>query len=1754
VSLTERKRQFKTIGFLILLSISLTFPFIQNNFDISYEENRDADFIKTSAQRSVTTQWIKNPTFESPIEPTWEWKNGTEGDNSDMDATTSTGQANFEVLGETKTFTVVSGVINETSSPGWIQLQNGEFQLPTTSEIRSYGCFVYHYWHDDTNQAPSVHWKTNISLPIDMSDYVITSASLDIVINGSVSSDIDTPNDPVTNYAIGDSVTYYSQISDLGYKPPIYTVARNKTKYLGQDSPSYLSFPDKTMETVSELDLITALNSAFDKDPDHSNFTLTLGIDVYSEDNEPGTDDDHFTSLIIKTCNLTFTVKKKIDQFTTLSWNQEGNTLDSGTVQVTDAKFFFKYKINNTWPSTAPLSEIIFYLNDKSYDEGIIKLTSANTSWQDAKVGGFDVTSLISTDVNITVSIEVFLKDTFELDQGYSISIDDVYLNISYIETFPDYGTNLELFLDGEDKTLDPTIQIPIKDMLNITVTYKDNVSGNHISSDSATLEGKVSGDLTENVALEQYYFIVNTTDLGLGISILTVTLQKNNYETESIQIFVEVIERETELHLFIDDIQKSNKDTINTKFNELLNITIFYEDNLTSAYISGASVSLLGYGPLNETLSQYNFTLDTNSLIEGVNVLTIFAQKDDFQSNTIKFYINVVERASNITLFVESVQKYDSDSINSQFNEFLNLTIYYRDNLTNQLISNASVSLLGFGDLNETSNHYYFILDTNNLTQGVNILTIFAQKDNYQYQVIKLFVNIQVRTTYLKVFVEGSEKNDSDTINTQFGEFLNITVLYQDNVTNAHLTGASVDLIGFGSFSGIGTQFNFTINTDNFENGLNILTIFAQLNGYQDQTFQILLDIYDRETELLLFINSSQRYDAETINSQYGELLKITILYRDNVTKQHITTATVNLLGLGMFEELFNQYNFTLNTDDLSQGINVFTILCTKDNFQSQTIQFVINIQERDTYIRLFIEELEIFDSDTFDSQFDELLNITILYRDFATDAHLTGASVALLGFGNFTESGSQFNFTLDTNALAEGINALTIILIKDNYQTKTIQFFINIQERTTYIRLFVEEIERFNLDTIDTQFDELLNITILYRDLTTDAHLTGANVDLLGFGNFTEIGTQFNFVLDTNVLAEGINALTILAIKNNYQSKTIQFFIDVQKRTTYIRLFIEEIERFDLNTIDTQFDELLNITILYRDLTTDAHLTGANVDLLGFGNFTESGIQFNFVLDTNILAEGINALTIISIKDNYQSKTIEFFIKVQERATYIRLFVEEIETFDLNTIDTQFDELLNITILYRDLTTDTHLTGANVDLLGFGNFTESGTQFNYTINTNILENGINILTIFAQFEGYKTQRIQFFINVEKRNTNLFLYINSLPKSQGESIKVEANEQINITVYYEDDLTNNSLNGANIELLGFRVLNQTGLYYNITINSNSLEKGVNVLTLFAQLSNYQAISVQFIIEVVDRATQLQLLINGVDLTLDPVFEIPIESLVNITVKYLDNQTGIGILSALLQLIGEDLDQNLTESLLSNQYSIIMNTSILLIGVKLFTIVASAPNYQINTIDLRITVERVNASIDTVSGLIHVDISPNEDFLLQIVLDNNDFGGTIKNATVTYRWDNGQGILTDSNNDGIYEAALNNIPAGSYRIYINAYAGENYDFSDNFEIVLNVVAASGPDITIIIISLAAGVVALSVGFVLYQTHFKYPPKVRMMRKIRKKIGKGKKLKPLIVNTRNNIITSEIERNKDMLSLEKENVDTINKKTGDDSLE
>ncbi|MFX1419387.1 MAG: hypothetical protein ACFE9N_10745 [Promethearchaeota archaeon] len=431
------------ITLVILLVLIFNF-FLMTQLNFKTIENQKELFqISTS---NPSEQWLRNINFTT--QEAWFYTKGNTGDNSTVNAFISNQQANYRIIGDSREFSNISGTPNSSTSIGWYKSQNENLQYPEFAKINASGCYVYHYWDEvefsganQTKNYPAVHFRNNITMDVDMSDYIITSASLDVIFNATVGPNIDTPRDDYTGsqdedlFAIGDFVTFYALISDKDFTKP-YVVGYNKTKYLGQygnGNPSILNITDSLLNTVNEQDLIRALTAAFEKDPEHSNFIITLGIDIFSEDNDNSGDHDDWEALIIKECNLTFSYERRIEKFTTISWNQVGNSISGANIQIIDASFNFKCKIDELWPSTlSPFSEIRLLINDNPYKE-TLQLSSLTTSFQAAKSGGYDVTYLILKDTNISVSIQLFIADTFGLDNNLTISIDDVSFYITYI-------------------------------------------------------------------------------------------------------------------------------------------------------------------------------------------------------------------------------------------------------------------------------------------------------------------------------------------------------------------------------------------------------------------------------------------------------------------------------------------------------------------------------------------------------------------------------------------------------------------------------------------------------------------------------------------------------------------------------------------------------------------------------------------------------------------------------------------------------------------------------------------------------------------------------------------------------------------------------------------------------------------------------------------------------------------------------------------------------------------------------------------------------------------------------------------------------------------------------------------------------------------------------------------------------------------------------------------------------------------------
>ncbi|MFX1388467.1 MAG: hypothetical protein ACFE9Z_00210 [Promethearchaeota archaeon] len=420
----------------VLSIISFTYSNTNSNF---YEDKAN---LKTS---SITRHEIEftNPTFDGIGFP---WEAKSQGDSRDVFGNISSGQANYKIIGDSRQF-ILDEALNDSD---WTATKNPDLPiLPDRYEINSSGCHVYHLWDEDINQTrnrPSVQWKRIIEMPVDMRDYIITSASLETEFNATVTVSphdgggidrLGDPMPPIDDYSTGDYAEFYVLLSDVEQTFQPVRVAYNHTGQLGRDSPALGSYPDTPMDVIPENVLISVLNSILQTDG--YNFTITLGIDIYCEDNELGVDIDRWNSLIIRNFELNFSYEKKIDQFTTLSFEQVGNQITGTNVQVTNANVTFEYKIDKLWPSTSsPNADIRIVINNNSLSE-TVKLSTANNTFQLAKEGGFDVRSLIIKNTNITLSIQVYLADEFGLNENITVSIDNVYFKIAYIRYFPEF-------------------------------------------------------------------------------------------------------------------------------------------------------------------------------------------------------------------------------------------------------------------------------------------------------------------------------------------------------------------------------------------------------------------------------------------------------------------------------------------------------------------------------------------------------------------------------------------------------------------------------------------------------------------------------------------------------------------------------------------------------------------------------------------------------------------------------------------------------------------------------------------------------------------------------------------------------------------------------------------------------------------------------------------------------------------------------------------------------------------------------------------------------------------------------------------------------------------------------------------------------------------------------------------------------------------------------------------------------------------
>jgi hypothetical protein len=568
--------------------------------------------------------------------------------------------------------------------------------------------------------------------------------------------------------------------------------------------------------------------------------------------------------------------------------------------------------------------------------------------------------------------------------------------------------------------------------------------------------------------------------------------------------------------------------------------------------------------------------------------------------------------------------------------------------------------------------------------------------------------------------------------------------------------------------------------------------------------------------------------------------------------------------------------------------------------------------------------------------------------------------------------------------------------------------------------------------------------------------------------------------------------------------------------------------------NVVD---DSVINIKVSYNDIIDNTAIENALV----YTNFSGEVHYFSEISPGYYLFEfnaskadaGNNTLTIYANSTHYLNKAIDITVDVIK---------ETILTVESDFFTIPWNQNFTVRFNYTEKNNPGVGINASEDILinwlGEKHLNQPVEgQYELTCNTSFYDT-LTLQSFIISINPYKyeAQSVLIRVQITELESSLELYLNGNHTNIGETIKVEVGQSINVTVYFRDNITNNHLLNATVTLLGRGELDETTIYYNITIKSEDLEQGITTLTVFAQVANYKSQSIYFFVEVTEKSTGLQLFLNGEDKTLDKVFNLTIGETLNITVKYTD-QAGAYITNATLQLIGEGISENLTRDDVLEQHYILLDEADLKIRLNLFSIIARATNFQIQSINPIVTVNRIQTLINIPS---QINAEPGDDVLLRVILNDLDFGGTVLNATVTYAWAYGQEELVDLYNNGTYEKSLENVPVGTFTITITAFAGTNYDFESK-EITLIVdrpEVEPGVDLGWLVYVLIGGIIGLVSIFTLYQTHFKYPLTVRKIRKLKKGVKKGKVKKPVMVPKREDIIQNNLDGNRSILVFEK----------------
>jgi len=463
---------------------------------------------------------------------------------------------------------------------------------------------------------------------------------------------------------------------------------------------------------------------------------------------------------------------------------------------------------------------------------------------------------------------------------------------------------------------------------------------------------------------------------------------------------------------------------------------------------------------------------------------------------------------------------------------------------------------------------------------------------------------------------------------------FLNIKVLFKDKEDNSLINNAIVyarnitSIVGYFSKSGLGTYL-YEFDTKKAQAGNNTLRIFANASLYKNKAINITIDVI-KQTILTVSTN----YLNTPSNQNFTVLFNYTEFNSPNrgINTTDISTNwnnyTIKRISTG-------RYNLTCNPATYDSNIIhtlLFNIRKTKYELQSTAIR--VFVSELASSIKLYVNKTLFTENSFYFAELFQQINITIKYQDISGN-HLPSANVTLVEHGRLTEQPSlgQYYIVINATELGQGIDTLTILANKSQYDSRTTSFNVDISQRKTTYQIYLNNVNKTIDPTITVPITSQIKIKVKYFDISGN-HVENASVSLSGQGinvglSENKILKEFLATINTIQLYFGTKTLALDATKTNYEPITKNVKIIVRKIATEVTTTSGD-SKFEIDP-----GEDFNMKIELNDLDFG-------------GKVKDAEVSYNWELQDGDLEEtddGIYEATLANVPDGTYEITITVF-----------------------------------------------------------------------------------------------------------------------------------------------------------------------------------------------------------------------------------------------------------------------------------------------------------------------------------------------------------------------------------------------------------------------------------------------------------------------------------------------------------------------------